>query len=318
MKIVLQAACLLLVVMKSAAYDQPETFSEMDKLRLLVREQIWEQAVEFRIMTRADLALGYLNLDGHKIDQEAARSELGFSKEELARWSAMKSSDFSKSLNTALQPIREKFEKAKSIEEIDGLFGETDNIAFEQWDRVQSQILEEIGPERLDKLRKMGLRLSPLLEEESPLIDFKAYEFLDLSEEQKKKLKIMRDEYVQDADKFIKETEDFYCEILELEIRGEEILPDELEAIRKKGEALQENFLKAFRLSKSKINTLLNRKQTERLEKILSEKPSWLKDDNDAEPANDSWKNSWKPGDPIPETGLPIHRQIFPVRSIQN
>ena len=61
------------------------------------------------------------------------------------------------------------------------------------------------------------------------------------------------------------------------------------------------------------ILAVLTREQTERMEKILAGAPKYLVQRLGlAEKRDDSWRDSWKPGDPIPDGFKNAPRKPFP------
>ncbi len=323
MSFVTRIFCILLL--SSTVFAQIDTFSEADQLKAMLRLKIWQETLEARILVRADIAVAYINLDEGEI-QEAIRNEAGFQEEEIKRWSEMKSTEFAKSLNDDLEPLGERLKTVKNLDEFDGFFAEADQLAYERSEQVQAQILKEIGPERLLKLREIGLQIQPYMDGSS--IDFKAYEFLDLTEEQRTQLETVRNEYIQGLDKYAKEMGDFYEECVDLEMewgeKGEEaikeneaFLQEEAKRLGEKGETITQRFNEQIQSVKVKISLLLTPRQTERLEQIIAKTPDWLKSLKKEESVqdDDTWKDSWKPGDPVPEgKSRPKERKSFPLK----
>ena len=72
---------------------------------------------------------------------------------------------------------------------------------------------------------------------------------------------------------------------------------------------------------KAKIHALLTKEQTAKLEKLLADWPAkleqiradWKAAQAKKKPEDDSWREAWKPGDPVPEGAVPPRpRKAFP------
>lgn len=325
MPIFARITSLFLVFASSTVFAQLDTLSEMEQYKAVIRIKTWEETLDSRMSFRADLALVYLGFLSR--GEQTIRNEFGLMDEEIERWAMVINTDFAQSLRTDIEPINKRFESAQSIDEMNNLLAEGEQLIFERFEKVQAQILEEIGPERLMNLRRVGLQIaSHITDNNSSIIDFKAYEYLDLTEEQKKQMTALREQYLKGFEEYIKGRDEMIEQYTDLEIKwaqkGEEAVKENMEAIRaeieiveKKGKKVSEKFQEVLKSVQSKIGQLLTSEQTERLERIVAATPDWLKFEKKTEAAtkDDAWKDSWKPGEPVPEK-KGKERKFFPLK----
>lgn len=321
---IVRIICVFLFV-ASTVFAQMDTLSDVDQYKAALRVKIWQETMNARLLARVDIAIGYLDIGDNVAIHESIRDEIGFEEEEHRRWINTKNVEFFQTLEEVLEPLGERLETIASLDEFDECLAEANRLLYDAAEKMQVQLLEEIGTERLQKLRKLGLQLSPVLAE-SGLLDFKAYEILDLTEEQRKQLEILRQQYVTGLDEIIKEKERLYEQAVDFELKwaekseeaikeNEALILEEAKKLQEQGTKAEEKFQGIVKSVRAKISLLLTPQQTERLEKIIAETPAWLKSTNQTEAAveDDSWKDSWKPGDPVPEKQTK-ERKAFPLK----
>ncbi|GHT44198.1 hypothetical protein FACS189454_00960 [Planctomycetales bacterium] len=165
-----------------------------------------------------------------------------------------------------------------------------------------NELSKIVTPEQMLKLRELELQMPP--NATSGLTDFyvnfRAYEGLELTEEQKNQLKTLQEEYVKDQKELIK-------------------------AMRSKKDQKEasEKLMKLSASVKGRIEMLLTAAQKAKRTRLLETRPKWLvssvSSDQDKPKEDNSWMNSWKPGDgppndrwkdfipPPPKRRFPLH-----------
>ncbi len=313
---------LVLLLVSTPVFAQFESLAEEDQIRAQARLESWKNMLEERNVIRRDFALFYLDNGNEKL-QEAIRTEVGIPDEELEQWK-MQNAETNQSLNEKLKPLGQLMVAAGDFETFDAFLAEADALVWEHAEQIQAQVLENIGPERLAKLRKLGLQLQSVWE--GGAIDFNSYEYLDLSEDQKKRLAEIRSEYIQAHDLCAREiselTEQAYLLILQWDTKSEEerkageaALGERMANMEVSAQKTVQKFRKVAEAGKVKISALLTDAQAERLETIIAETPDWIKTlgPSEAKTQDDSWRDAWKPGDPVPEREFPTKkRKVFP------
>ena len=198
-------------------------------------------------------------------------------------------------------------------------------------DTFDSIFKETLTPPQLQLVREYNLAMpdifSRVLQEisdesdDAPIaINFDAYEALDLSEEQRETLARLQEESEAEMQPVWDDVKTLLGDFIE-ETQKES--PNEMAMLR---------FLGRFNQIKNKVTSLakktrenveanLTPEQKERLAQIREEVPLRLAkikeelEKKKAEPQDDSWKDAWKPGDPIPEhLKSPQPKRRFPFR----
>jgi Spy/CpxP family protein refolding chaperone len=202
--------------------------------------------------------------------------------------------------DTKMQAIEKRFDgddfdKGPEDDSPDAFAGWEDKeieLYSQAFDEMDTVVRETLTPFQLQALREYDL-VNPLDVEEIMLgvsTNFDAYEALDLSEEQREQLKEILEEEVAQSQKMFEEIEKT------LSNPGENL---EESGFLEKGKA---NAVKI----REKIQKILTPQQRERLDQLkeeISKKLAQIKEKKASEPPkeDDSWKDAWKPGDPIPE-----------------
>ena len=206
--------------------------------------------------------------------------------------------------------IEERFED-EGLDEIDDVNEEFADklIGFftQAVDDFDALIRETLTPIQLQRLQEYEL-INPL---ElgfgwSPTINFDAYEVLDLSEEQREQLREIQEE---EAAQSRRE----YAEIEKLSSTA----PD------KASERLMDSKRLEARVEKVRekiFHEILTPEQREYLETLAEEIPKKLEElrakrQAESPKKDESWKDAWKPGDPIPEEfSTPTPERRFPIQ----
>lgn len=175
------------------------------------------------------------------------------------------------------------------------------------YDQVAAKLEEIVTPEQLQKMRQLDLQIeSPMVEAGFPLINFEAYTALDLSDSQKKQLDKIREESLPEQQKYM-------AEMLQLMPKpGQRPKPEEMQSLQEKMTKKTEDGKKLLAKIRSRILVTLDKKQQDKLERLLVERPAYVtnrfKLSQPTKPVDakkfDAWKSSWKPGDPLPEEFL--------------
>ncbi len=185
---------------------------------------------------------------------------------------------------------------------------------------VETKLNEIVTPEQMMKLRQMEMQvMQPAVDAGVPFINYESYTGLDLSDAQKKQLDEIRQS-------FQKEQMDFFSEMAKLQPKpGQPPKPEELQKLRKRMEEIGESGKKLNARIRAKLLTILNKDQTAKLESLLTNIPEFVKKKHQArtqapkpvdEKELDKWKESWKPGQPIPEKFRQeeiSRRRVFPT-----
>lgn len=213
----------------------------------------------------------------------------------------------------------------------------------EALDKMETLIGETLTPIQLQKAMEYELTVpssffstfADFLEENGeengnflPL-NFAAYEVLNLSEEQKELMLELQKEIRSEIKVFF----EVYAGYFDLSTKGlmefleqfaemsEEEQQGFMEKLEEKMEKLQGRVKAVSQKLHEKINEILTPEQKDRLAAIredVSQKLASIREElekRDQENSDDeSWKNSWKPGDPLPEGTVPPQRKPrFPL-----
>ncbi len=183
----------------------------------------------------------------------------------------------------------------------------------------QQEVLTGVlTPAQIQRMQELELVLPSVVsqvmaddEEFIPVLNFAAYEALGLSEEQKEALARIQEESAEEMGDLLKE------KMLNIRIRvasddppSEETL-QAFQALSKRGRAMKARL-------KAKIHALLTKEQTAKLEKLLADWPAkleqiradWKAAQAKKKPEDDSWREAWKPGDPVPEGAAEPERRF--------
>lgn len=176
---------------------------------------------------------------------------------------------------------------------------------FKLIENADAKAAEILTPAQIAKFREFDLHMNQMMQQIGlPFFNFESYTALDLTPDQQKQLHEIRDGFRQ-------EQFDQMEEMMKLlPKRGEKPDPAKAKEIAKKQQELNEKDKRLFAQMKMKTQSILTREQFAKLEEILKKTPdcltSMLKRRSLPLPKIDekkyeAWKDSWKPGDPIPE-----------------
>lgn len=204
-------------------------------------------------------------------------------------------------------------------EEIAGYVEDMNAIYDAIFTARQEKLAEIVTPEQLAKMRQLELQQSSLLAQIGvPIFNFDSYLGLGLSKEQEGRLENISSEMLKEQldlmDDFIKNAS------VNPEDRKD---PKRLQELAKKQGEIAEKGKQLISRIKARIIGILTKDQLERLEKLQADLPEFIKNKGKKfgvkapqEIANDDWKKSWKPGDPIPEhvrEREKAKRRLFPM-----
>lgn len=180
-----------------------------------------------------------------------------------------------------------------------------------------------LTPEQIQKAQMHALTVPSMMSQflgEPFMLNFSALEALDLSEEQKEKLAKVQEEMKSETDEFFKELTDTLQTLLPKngEEPSEELQKKIMETVGK----LQEKGKSLAKKHQTQAEGILTKEQKEKLDTIREEMPKKLAEIREEiakkakeNPEDESWKDSWKPGDPLPEGAVPPPRKPrFPIR----
>lgn len=212
-------------------------------------------------------------------------------------------------IQAKVEEIEKRFEKIEPLfsndwnqlspEEVETRENKFMEVFSQALDDMDTSVRETLTPIQLQKAREYQL-VNPgfMGEPVENTINFDAYDALELSEEQKKQLKKIREE-----------TETEYKKIFE-NLKSD---PEVAKSLQKLSQTLNSEKMKTFtEKMKEKVHKILTPEQRERITQIKKEVPekiAEIKRKKASEPKeDDSWKDFWKPGDPLPEGAVPPRR----------
>ncbi len=207
-----------------------------------------------------------------------------------------------------------------SFEEVSQLCDDAIDANLTVFDTVSKIFHEELTPEQIQMMRELELVLSSVLEDSdfSLSINFDAYETLELTEEQQAAFAKLRNE----LEAIQKDFFDLASSKIDDELAGERSEQKE-NAFSEKHEKLVKRAETFGGSIQEKIQEILTPSQRERLARIREELPKKIaaivgKPGNEnatgEQPDDESWKDSWKPGDPMPvKTRSPFPGRRFPA-----
>ena len=201
---------------------------------------------------------------------------------------------------------------------LEKLFDTTDSIIAETLTPPQLQLIREyqlVVPGTVaEMLAETGLNIPEIL------VNFGAYEALDLSEEQKEALAKLQEESQKEMQPIwndVKALAEYAYEKAQNAKSAEEL---DIQEIITKAKGILDKAAPLAKKTREQIEESLTPEQKERLAQIREEVPLRLAkikeelEKKKAEAAKDeSWKDAWKPGDPIPEhLKAPEPKRRFP------
>ena len=177
-------------------------------------------------------------------------------------------------------------------------------------DDVYAKTQKIFTPGQIAKMKELRLMHSSLNSDMATVIfDFGQYDTLDLTDEQRKKLTAIREEYTKEYTAIVNKLAD----MLQKYVKDGQEPPED---VQEKAELLVEQLKQLAVRTKAKVLAILTKEQADRMEQLLAKAPKFFdqfrKDKNQED--DESWKKSWKPGDPVPEGATPPKpRGIFPI-----
>ena len=221
---------------------------------------------------------------------------------------------------------KENFEKLNRSQELspeelaaaeDEFFGTFSTII----DELDANVRETMTPVQLQKALEYELAAPSLIfrdifADEELSMNFAAYDALDLTDEQKGEIDKIKDEMNKDAESIFSELKDLAAKAIpEMEKEPSEEsqakLMEKITAIGEKAKTL-------VKKSQEKVREKLTKEQRETLDNIREEhakKIAKIKEELEKKAKDDSWKDVWKPGDPLPEGAVPpVKERRFPLR----
>ena len=189
------------------------------------------------------------------------------------------------------------------------------------FDRFDSFILETMTPVQLQKMTEYELAAPSLIlgilgKDEALSMNFAAYDALDLTDEQKGEIDKIKDEMNKDAESIFSEFRDIAAEALSDPTK--EPAEEAQAKLMEKFTAIAEKAKTLVKKSQEKVREKLTNEQRETLDSIREEhakKIAKIKEELAKKAKDDSWKDAWKPGDPLPEgAASPVQERRFPFR----
>ena len=181
---------------------------------------------------------------------------------------------------------------------------------------AQDDVLrKELTPEQLGKFKELRLILSTPNKGVEFIFDFGQYETLDLSDEQRQKLDAIREEYAKEFQPLMQRVLDVQTKRIERWIEAGKFGGEDSEEIKREEDEALVLLSQLHARIRTKVLALMTKEQMERLDKILAGAPQYLVKRLGLDvKRDDSWRDSWKPGDPIPEGALPPQKdRVFPL-----
>jgi len=196
------------------------------------------------------------------------------------------------------------------------------------YDTVDSVVRETLTESQLQLAREYNLVMPGVLErmlaqlsDDVPSIvtNFDAYEALDLSDEQREVLTKLQKTSQEEMQPLWSEVHVFLEDLFEKAKNAESPEDFDLSGIIAKVNGLKNKAAALAKKTKEQIEANLTPEQKERLSQIREEVPKRIAkimeelEKKKSEPQDDSWKDAWKPGDPIPEhLQAPEPKRRFP------
>ena len=188
---------------------------------------------------------------------------------------------------------------------------------------AQTDFDEILSPEQKQRAQELELVMPSMFDnspffktnEGIPITNLTSYEALGLSDEQKAEMKKIQEKHGKELADLMKEGAQT---AIAANFSDDEAAKTKLAFLRTKGSVIQARI-------RARILSVLTKEQRAKLEKIREDLPKKLKKlvenakakKKDEKPGGEAWKpdeNSWKPGDPLPESAIPpkTDRKPFP------
>ncbi|MDR3110350.1 MAG: Spy/CpxP family protein refolding chaperone [Planctomycetaceae bacterium] len=246
--------------------------------------------------------------------QQEFRDYIGIDKE-LSESIKKKQMEIMGKMGNDMMPMFKEIAEAKTDEEIDKFADKMIDRQVKMIKESAEVVNKELKPQQIEKLKELRVVTASPNDGQNFLFDFGQYEVLNLTDEQKKKIAVIKAEHFVTFNPVLKK-------IMEIQQRNMDRMFESdgkpNEEIQKEMKEAAEPLVKLNAATRARILALLTKEQTDKLDKIFSNAPKYLavrvgliKENED----KDAWKKSWKPGDPIPEGAVPENKtpRIFPI-----
>ena len=247
-------------------------------------------------------------------------SLIGVSKDDMNEIDLFMREDIQKGMSHRLDPLLMQAGETDDEAELKKIGDEFASIFSEALDKAKDKFEKTLSPEQITNIRRAHIQLGVMetgLTEQFPVVDFQMYSILDLNDEQKQKIADIRAKYEKEqlamVDKMMKQSYGLR--------KAMEDNPDKMAEFTKNREKLLEEGKQLVARIKTEIESVLTKSQLADWKKILTDLPPYVIDHRKThglplpDGADDSsWKDSWKPGDPIPDNMRPAPRKggFFP------
>ena len=263
-----------------------------------------------------------ISLRSETMNPEIYQEMIGFS-DTQKKYIGDKQDEIAEKMQSTENEIFEKLNRWQELspEELTATEDRFFDVLSTAIDELDASLRETMTPVQLQKALEFELAapsffLSSLLGGEELSMNFAAYDALELTDEQKGEIGKIKDEMNKDAESIFSEVKELTTVALsEMEKEFSEEthvkLFEKLAAISEKAKAL-------VKKSQEKVREKLTKEQREELDSIREEhakKIAKIKEELAKKAKDDSWKDAWKPGDPLPEGAVPpVKERRFPIR----
>ncbi|GHT42308.1 hypothetical protein FACS189443_5180 [Planctomycetales bacterium] len=215
-----------------------------------------------------------------------------------------------------------KIAQASADAEVDKLLDEMLDRRMNATKAVAAVVEKELNHQQIKKLKELRMVNSSSNDRNGsgPPFDFVQYESLGLTDEQQKKISVIKTEYWAAMEPLVRKVMDIERRkmenrLAELESADQEIIKKQSEDIKKEMEEANQPIIKLNAATRARILALFTQEQTAKLEKVLNNAPNYLAERvgliKEGE-KNGEWRpneNSWKPGDGATPQFLEQQRQ---------
>lgn len=170
--------------------------------------------------------------------------------------------------------------------------------------QATTQLQEIVTPEQANRIRELNFQTtSRMVEMGFPLVNYDAYQALNLNAHQKEELEKIRKDFAEEQTAFFAEWTKMFP------APGQRPTQEQLEGLEKKLKDQAEEGKKLTARIQSKIVTILDKDQEKKLVALKTNIPAFVKERQKKmgmpspkvdEKAYETWQDSWKPGQPIP------------------
>ena len=300
--------------------DAPNPEQEQANMRKQMEgmEKLQFRLVETMVKAYADGSGTLFDMNQFQHDDEYL-SHVGVGKDDMNEINRFMREEIENSLSSRLDPLVLQAAETDDEAKLKTIGDEFTSIFSEAIDKAKDKIEKTLSPEQITNIRLAHLQLGATERgpaEQFPIVDFQVYSLLDLSDEQRQKIADIRAKFEKEQfaflDKVMKQVGEF--------MKEREANPDKMAEITKEQEKLAEEGKQLVARIKTEIESVLTKSQLADWKKIQTDLPPYVVKHRKAnglpipDGADDSWKDSWKPGDPIPDNMRPAPRKggFFP------